>query len=148
MSDKERFKAFIAVYLVLIKDKKILLLRRKDTGYQDGNYSLVAGHLDGGERTRVSMAREALEEAGITILPDDLEVVHIMHHFRPEREYFDIYLKADKWEGEVCNMEEHKCDDLSWFDLNSLPDNLIPEVRQALENIKTNDFYSEFGFEE
>ncbi|PIX62518.1 hypothetical protein CO057_02925 [Candidatus Uhrbacteria bacterium CG_4_9_14_0_2_um_filter_41_50] len=50
----------------------------------------MSGHLDGAETTKMAIAREALEEAGITVYPDNLEVAHIMHRYRPEREYFDI----------------------------------------------------------
>lgn len=38
----ERFKLVVAVHLILIKNGKILLLRRYNTGYEDGNYSVVA----------------------------------------------------------------------------------------------------------
>lgn len=44
---KERFKFVSAVHLFLIKDKEILLLKRFGTGYRDGEYSVVAGHMDG-----------------------------------------------------------------------------------------------------
>ena len=63
----ERFKLVVAVHLILIEDGKILLLRRYHTGYEDGNYSVVAGHIDGDESVIKAMQREALEEAGITI---------------------------------------------------------------------------------
>ena len=46
---KKRFEMPVAVHLFLIKKGKILLLRRFNTGYEDGNYSLVAGHVDGNE---------------------------------------------------------------------------------------------------
>ena len=35
-----------ASYLVLMKENKVLLLRRFNTGYQDGNYSMITWHLD------------------------------------------------------------------------------------------------------
>jgi len=43
-------------------------------------------------------------------------------------------------------MEEHKCDDLSWFDLADLPENIILEVKLALEHINDKEFYSELGW--
>lgn len=147
MSTTERFKPYAAVYLVLIKDEQILLLRRYNTGWQDGNYSLVAGHFDGGETAKQSIIREAKEEAGISLNSNDLEVVHVMHQIRPDREYFDVYLRAEKWLGDINILEPNKCDELRWYKLNDLPNNILPGVKLALENIKQNIHYSEFGWE-
>ena len=146
MSKKERFKIYIAAYLVLSKNGKVLLLKRANTGYEDGNYSLIAGHLDGGETAKQCIMHEAEEEASIKLKPANLKVVHVMHRYRPDREYIDIYLKANLWEGDVTNMEPDKCDELKWFPLEKLPKNIIPEVKLALENAKTNTFYSETGW--
>jgi len=63
----------------LIKDNKILLYLRQNTGFADGFYSLVAGHVDGNEKVRSSMITEAKEEVGIVILPEDLEITCVMH---------------------------------------------------------------------
>ncbi len=146
MSHPERFRAYIAVYLVLIKDGEILLLRRYNTGYQDGNYGLVSGHLEGGETAKQGILREAKEEADIILNLDELTVVHVMHRFGPEREYFDIYLKAENWRGDIVNMEKDKCDELAWYKLNDLPENMVPEVRAALASINNGLAYCEFGW--
>lgn len=148
MSGEERFKIYIAVYLVLIKGDKVLLSKRANTGYRDGYFSLIAGHLDGAETTKQGIAREAMEEAGIKLKKEDLDVVHVMHRYRPEREYIDIYLKSNSWEGEIVNKEPGKCDGLQWFALNDLPNNIIDEVKLAIENISNNIFYGEIGWYE
>ncbi len=148
----ERHHITPASYLILKKDGQILLLRRFNTGYHDGDYSLIAGHLDGNETFREAMAREAFEEVGIKVNPTDLRVVHVMHRFEPDnppeiKERIDIFTMTDAWEGEISNMEPQKCDDLSWFDIDNLPENIIPYVKVVLQKIEANVFYSEFGFE-
>lgn len=75
----EKFKIISAVHLLLIRDGKILLLRRMNTGFYDGSYSVIAGHLDGGETATSAMIREAKEESGITINSKSLKMVHVMH---------------------------------------------------------------------
>lgn len=147
----QRFKITPVVYLTLEKDKKILLLRRINTGFEDGNYSMIAGHIDRGETVMTAIIREAEEEASIKINFKDLKVVHVMHRFSPnsgigQRTRIDFFVKAEKWTGEPKNLEPEKCDDLNWFDINNLPKNTIPYVRQAIENILKGVFYSEYGW--
>lgn len=61
----ERHSNIPAAYLTLFRDNKVLLLRRCNTGYEDGNYSMVAGHVDQGETFTQAIIRESNEEAGI-----------------------------------------------------------------------------------
>jgi 8-oxo-dGTP diphosphatase len=146
MSKDSRFKVYTATYLVLIRDKNVLLLKRANTDYQDGNYSLVAGHFEEGETAKQCMIREGLEEANIKIKADNLTIKHIMHRYSIDRTYVDFYLTPDVWEGELKNMEEDKCDELKWFPIDILPSNMVPEVKFVLDNIKNEIFYSEFGW--
>ena len=136
----------IAVYLLFIENNQILLLRRFNTGYEDGNYSLVAGHVDAGETVTQAAVREAFEEAGITLQPENLEVVHVMHR-KSNDERVDFFMRVNDWEGEIRNLEPEKCDDLAWFPLAGMPANLIPCVRRAIENYQQGIFYSEFGWQ-
>ena len=139
------FLAPIAVHLLLVKEGRVLLLRRYNTGYEDGNYSVVAGHIEGGEELKTAMVREAREEAGIEISSFNLEVVGAMH-FKGDKEYISFFLKASVWSGDVTNMEPDKCDDLRWFDIEDLPGNTIPYVRHAIENYRRGIWFSSFAW--
>jgi len=133
-------------YLFLIQDKKILLQRRCNTGFEDGNYGVPAGHLDGGESAAAGCAREIHEEIGIIINPADLQVAHVMHRKAAEDERIDFFFTTKKYSGEITNMEPGKCDDVSWFPLNELSSNIVPYVAQAIEGHTTAQFYSEYGW--
>ena len=143
-----RHKNIPASYLILKRDNKILLLRRFNTGYKDGQYSLVAGHVDEGETFTEALIREAREESGLKISPEKVRVVHVMHRKSnvDGSQRVDVFHLVEDFEGEPENIESHKCDDLSWFDINQLPENIIPYIRSAIENIKNNNFYSEHGW--
>lgn len=147
MEQKERFKLVPAVYLVLVREGKILLARRLRTGYEDGKYSMVAGHVDGGETMREALVREAQEEAGIRIEPDQLKHALTMHRWCGDHERVDLFFTAERWAGEIRNMEPDKCDDLAWFPLDGMPDNVIPYVREAIACYRKGETYCEFGWE-
>ena len=142
---KERFKIVPTSHLILIKDNKILLTRRFNTGWQDGNYSVVAGHLDGNETFLQAMVREAEGEANINLEEKHLNVVHVMHR-KSDDERIDFFIQARNWKGIPKIMEPNKCNDMKWFDINDLPNNTIPYIRQAIENIQRRVFYNESGW--
>lgn len=138
-----------AVYLVLRREGKVLLLRRCNTGYADGNYSLIAGHVDPGETCLQAVIREAKEEAGLDLRSEDVEVRYIMHRDsgqKSENQRMDVFYEAKQWSGEPVNMEPQKCDDLSWFATDALPAELLDYVKVALERMEEGEFFSEFGW--
>lgn len=120
--------------------------RRFQTGFEDGNYCVPAGHLDGDETARAGCAREIKEEIGITILPAELQIAHVMHRKAETDERIDFFFATDTYTGEITNCEPHKCDDLRWFALDALPDNIVGYVKAALERYLQGVPYSEVGY--
>lgn len=144
---KERFMTRVAVYLVLKNtDGEILLAQRQNTGFADGLYSLVSGHVEANETVFQAMIREAHEEAGIIILAENLDFVHIVQHQSGPIAYMDFYLQCCSWNGLLVNCEPEKCAELSFFSLHALPENVAPHVRRALAQIESGKIFSDFGF--
>ena len=136
---------FVAVYLVLIKDNKMLLSLRENTGYADGQWSLVAGHQEVGEAATTAMVREAYEEVGIIIKESDLTPFHIMHR-KTDREAVDIFFECYEWENSPENKEPHKCGGLKFYSIDEFPENILSYVKEAIERGVEGDFYSEEGW--
>lgn len=134
---KERHKVSVASYVILRKDNQILMTRRVNTGYHDGDYSLPAGHIENGEFPDEAIIREAKEEIGVDLI--DLKFVTVLY---TKDNYVCFFFETDKWEGEITNCEAEKCDDIQWFDLNNLPTNVVPEVVTALANYGKKEYYS------
>jgi 8-oxo-dGTP pyrophosphatase MutT (NUDIX family) len=137
----------VAVHIFFLRENPVLLLRRANTGYEDGSYSVVAGHLDGGESVTQAAIREAQEEVGVLLRPADLTVVGVMHRVSND-ERVDFFLVATTWDGIPENHEPEKCSELRWCALDALPANTIPYVRTALENFRGGVWFAEFGWHE
>jgi len=138
-----RFQVTPAVFLMLFKENKVLLLLREGTGYMDGYYSLVAGHMDGDETVKSAMIREAKEEANITLNESEIDVALTMHRFSSD-ERIDFFVTAREFEGEVKNMEPSKCKELKWFVIDELPENMVPNVRYAINAVRDGQTFAQF----
>ncbi len=143
----QRFQTPVAVHVMLRRGDEVLLLKRANTGYEDGNYSVVGGHLDGGETVQRAAVREALEETGVLIAIEDVDVVGVMHRRSSGEERIDFFVAVHRWQGAIENREPHKCAELAWHGFDRLPENVIPYVRQAFANYLRGEWFGSFGWE-
>ena len=133
----------VTVHLFFFREDQVLLLRRFNTGFRDGEYSVPAGHLEGGETVMEAAAREGAEEASVKIQLNDMTFSTVMHRIEGE-ERVDFFVVVNQWEGEPFNAEPDKCDELCWVDVNALPTNIIPYVKQALANHQNGIPFDEY----
>ncbi|MET8979402.1 NUDIX domain-containing protein [Streptomyces sp. NPDC004539] len=139
----DRFKTCVDLHLVLRDENgRVLLGERRNTGYMDGAFHFVAGHLEDGESARTGVIREALEEAGI--VPEDPALVHVMHHYTDSGR-IALFYEATRWTGTIANREENKCAGWQWFTPDALPE-MIPYAADALDHIGKGVLESERGW--
>jgi 8-oxo-dGTP diphosphatase len=143
----KRVKLPVVAHTFLLRSGSVLLQRRSNTGFEDGNYGPVGGHLEGGESVRQTAIRECREEIGVEIDPADLTVVGVAHYNSPTGEGIDFFLSATRWTGEPFPRAE--CDDLRWCPLDALPGNTIPFVCRAIErHLQGGQWFDEIGWEQ
>lgn len=132
----DRFTLKFAVDVLLRRGDEVLLSLRQNTGWMDGYYHFVGGHVDGDEPAEVAASREAKEETGIETDPHALELVFVTHRLNGDvnDEYVTLYFEAKEWTGEIENLEPEKCGGLAWFNINNLPDNIVPYVADVLKD--------------
>lgn len=141
---RDRFKLSVAVFLFLIKDDSILLLKRENTGWMDGFFSVPAGSLDGSETLAAAAIRETSEEVGVAVKSHNIHFIHTMHCVTHGQEWIGQYFMATKWKGTPQVQEPHKHSETIWSPLAFLPTNTIPYVVQAVNHYSQNSFYSEY----
>jgi len=145
---QERFKLMPTVGIILRKENKILLIKRKNTGWNDGRHAYVGGDVDGGETVTQAAVREAQEELGIKLDKNNLKLIHVLH--RKDKIYFesiDFVFEATEWQGQPTNMEPDKCDGFEWFEIDNLPESIVKCLKHVLDEVKKNKFYSEYGWD-
>lgn len=135
----------VSAYLILRKQNEVLFHLRKNTGYGDGYFGLIAGHVEDGESATDALIREAFEEGGIEIKPSDLKVIHVAHR-KTDRQNVDIFFEAKSYQGTLYNREPEKCERLEYFPLNCLPSNTLEYLLEVLQAISKGEFYSEQGW--
>ena len=146
---KERNRAVPAVYLILRRGDEVLLMRRQGSGYYDGSYSLPTGHVEVGELPRSAIAREAHEELGIEINPNDMVFTHCMYRTKRDEtgDRVDFFYECSWWKEEIVNQEPQKCDDIRWFSRSALPVNMMHHVRTALDFVAEGVKFSELSID-
>lgn len=143
---KERYKSPIAVYIILRDyNKRILLMRRKNTGFHDGLWSLPSGHVEKNESIQTVIIREAKEEINIRIIKKNLKLKYIIHRKSTIDTYIDCFFECNIWKNNVKNNELQKCSDIMWAKIEELPINIVPYVKNAILSQNKEIIFSTIG---
>lgn len=133
------FSVVPAAYLVLRRDDgQVLTQLREGTGYLDGHWAIgAAGHVEAGESVLDGACREANEELGVVVRPEDLTPLCVMHRTKGTRhaydERVDFFFSCRRWSGEPERREPDRAAELRWCPLDALPEPFVPHERWVLD---------------
>lgn len=132
-------KVGIGVYIFNPQQQVLLGLRKSPHG--EGTWCAPGGHLEFGEDFNTGAIREAREETGISIAPQDLKLAGITNDlFREtQKHYITIHMATHNYSGNISLMEPDKFSDWKWFDLDKLPANMFLSNRNFLSQHKLID---------
>jgi 8-oxo-dGTP pyrophosphatase MutT (NUDIX family)/catechol 2,3-dioxygenase-like lactoylglutathione lyase family enzyme len=136
-----RHTEIVDVHLILRRGPDVLLARRARTGYADGLFNGPSGHVEDGEDVREAMVREAAEEIGVELDPDELRVALVMQHRGPggaPRTGWFFEAEYDPARPPY-NREPEKCSGLAWFPLDALPDDIVAYCRAGLDGYRAGE---------
>lgn len=141
------YTSVVDVLLLLVRDESVLLARRHNTGYADGQWNLPSGKLEAGEDVVAAVIREAREEVAIDLERRDLDLAASVHCRSPEGQgRFGFFFRARQWRGEPRNAEPHKCSQLEWFPLAQLPADTVPYSQAGIELFRRGEPFGLHGW--
>ena len=118
--------------IILNDEWEILLqLRPKAYSYKWWTRGLPWWKLQKYETFEDALIREVKEETNLDIDSKDCSVINIANTFDLESQthYIQIWMLVKKTKGELKIMEPTKCEELRYFSLDSLPNNLFPPTQ-------------------
>ena len=131
----------IGMNTLIINDKNELLLsKRGKNAFMGGTWGLVGGHLQNTETFEEGIARECWEELNIKVNTSDVSIRNL-GDCMGERRYLQIGAIVKKWEGEMKIMEPHKCEEIRFFPLDALPENLFFGTKVNIDLFLKGTFY-------
>lgn len=133
-----RYTVPVDVHLILRRagdeGTEVLLSRRAGPVYATGMWHLPSGHLDPGEDMTQAVIREAREETGVLISPEDVASAVTVHHRPPSGgSRIGVFFEVRRWEGEPSVREPHRCDGMDWYPLDALPAPMVAYCRAGLD---------------
>jgi len=135
----------VVVHVLLIRDERLFLLRRSQTGFMDGYYCLPGGHQKVGESVSEAGVRECLEETGVQT--SRLEPLCVMPYQSGRHQGLNFVFQTEDWEGEPGINEPALFDDSCWSLLDRLPDPHAPWMSELLEFRRDGRWYKEFQWD-
>jgi 8-oxo-dGTP diphosphatase len=124
---QHRRRVVVDVILLLMRNGRILLRERVNTGYGDGAYEPPTGQLADQETIVETAIRVASAEAGIVIRTENVSLAHVMHDVSGSGGIAFV-LTVSGWQG------EYTSPDARWFPVGNLPTNMLDRSRVALRN--------------
>ncbi len=116
----EGYLRHVCVDVLVLKDRKILLVKRTGKLLEGGKWGLVGGFVGRGETLIQAVEREIEEETGLKVK----NITHLRVKDSPDRPKEDrqniafvYYCEAVEKVGQ----KDWESDEVKWFDLNDLP---------------------------
>jgi len=129
----------VVVDNLVLKDNKILLIKRAERLLEGGKWGLPGGFVERDENIKEAVEREILEETGYTVKEITLlRIIDIPDRPKEDRQNiaFVHFCTADKRTGKPDNESEAQ----AWFNFSALP----PKEEFAFDHLSDIELYQKY----
>jgi len=134
--------------VMLLRDGKILLGHRNDDAekasselHGEGTWTMPGGKMHFGESFEEACARETMEETGISISKNKLELISLTNDMVPDAHFVTAGFLCKEFAGEAQIMEPDEITEWQWFDIKQIPENIYPPSKKVLEHYLLGKVY-------
>lgn len=126
----------IGTATILLNEKGKVLLGKRKNGFKEGYYGLPGGRIDRGEKLKEGAKRELKEETNL--IANHIEYLSVVKEWQKdeEQDFIHFIFLCDNWSGDLSLLELDKCEGWEWFDLDNLPDKILPGHLAGIKTLK------------
>ncbi|EKE25488.1 MAG: MutT/nudix family protein [uncultured bacterium] len=144
MNEMKPGKDYIGVgggVLIFNDSNEVLLMKRGTKAKNEaGWWSKPGGSVEYGEKASEMAKREIKEELNI-----DIEITGLLPHTdhiieNEGQHWLAINFIGKVVGGELKNMEPHKCEEVRWFKLNEIPEMIVQNTAEGIENYRNGKY--------
>lgn len=110
---------YILVVLAFIQNSKGEFLIQKRSIQKNGKYASTGGHAKTGESSIEAMMTEIKEELGLSVNPNELNLVYSGRD-DPTQEFFDIYYIKKDFEISDLILQKEEVESVEWLSINEI----------------------------
>jgi len=139
--DNTNKKPGVGVGIMILKDNKVLLGKRHPDPkkadselHGEGSWTMPGGKLGFQEELEDAACREVLEETGIRVNKEKLEIISVTNDRAKDVHFVTIGFLCKDFEEEPKVMEPDEITEWRWFDLNNLPSPIFFPSEKILKN--------------
>jgi len=141
-------KVRVGFGVMILKNNKILLGQRHlDPAKADselhgeGTWTMPGGKLEFGESFEDGAKREVLEETGVDISSEKIEIISLSNDMVPDAHFVTIGIICHSFNGEPQVTEPDEITQWKWFSLDELPTPLFEPSKKIILNYNEGKFY-------
>jgi 8-oxo-dGTP diphosphatase len=120
-----------------VLDGELLLLGRRLSAFGRGMWALPGGKSEAREDPETALARELLEETGLTARALQLVATQVDAFPEVGLRYTTRFYAVTAWRGSVENREPQKCAGWGWFPIDALPEPLFMIHEETLAALRS-----------